>query len=334
LPQAPQPDCSAVRTVTETTRLPREPFITGQDVIAWLYLYPVRGLLALLPVRFSKWAVRRVAPVYAWLRRDLRVAVRRGMMLALKDRATRASLPAMARDFVARDLCKAADDLLMRRLDVTELTGKAAIRGIQHLEAARAEGRGVIVVSGHFHANRLAKYYLRRVGYPMLSVRRREPIGSTAGRLGQRYLVPVYARLLAERVEDELYARDPGLGAGLLRRLRENGIVNVHIDAAIATERIMLRVLDIPWPLPGGFVRLAEMTGAPLVPMLCLGDSDGFEINFEAPIHLSGRSDPEQRRARLQPLAERLESWLLAHPAQWELWTRLERYLSYDPFKE
>lgn len=302
--------------------------------MAWLYLYPVRGLLVLLPVRFSKWMLRRMAPAYAWLRRDMRAAVQRGMAMALRESETRAALPAMARDFMARDLRKAADDLLMRRLDMGELAQRAAIRGIEHLEAARAEGRGVIVVSGHFHANRLAKYYLRRVGYPMLSVRRREPIGSTAGRFGRRYLVPVYGRLLAEKVEDELYARDPGLGAGLLRRLRENGIVNVHIDAAIATERIMQRVLDLPWPLPGGFVRLAEMTGAPLVPMLCLGDSDGFEINFEAPIHLHGRSDTEERRARLLPLARRLESWLLAHPEQWELWTRLERYLRYDPVKE
>lgn len=331
MPQAPRPAGTVVSPGTGSARLSREPLITGQDVMAWLYLFPIRGLLALLPLRFSKWLVRRMAPAYAWLRRDLRATVQRGMALALPESVARATLPALARDFVARDLRKVADDLLMRRLDMAELAQRAAIRGIEHLEAARAEGRGVIVISGHFHANRLAKYYLRRVGYPMLSVRRRVPIGTSAGRFGHRYLEPVYGRLLAQRVEDELYTRDPGLGTGLLRRLRENGIVNVHIDAAIATERFNLRILDITWPLPGGFVSLAEMTGAPLVPMLCLGDSDGFEINFEAPIHLHGRSDTEQRRARLVPLAQRLESWLLAHPEQWELWTRLERYVTRGP---
>lgn len=334
MPQAPRPACNVVSPGSGRTRLPREPLITGQDLIAWLYLYPVRGLMAILPLRFSKWMVRRAAPVYAWLRRDLRATVQRGMALALPESVARAALPAMARDFVARDLRKVADDLLLRRLDAAELAEKAAIRGIEHLEAARAEGRGVIVISGHFHANRLAKYYLRRAGYPMMSVRRRVPIGTSAGRFGHRFLEPVYGRLLAERVEDELYTRDPGLGAGLLRRLRENGIVNIHIDAAIATERFPLRILEITWPLPGGFVSLAEMTGAPLVPMLCLGDSDGFEINFYPPIHFHGRSDPEGRRARLLPLAQRLESWLLAHPEQWELWTRLERYVTHGPLNK
>ena len=63
------------------------------------------------------------------------------------------------------------------------------------------------------------------------------------------------------------------------------------------------------------------------------GDSDGFTINFEAPIHLPGRSSPEECRARLQPLTRRLEWWVLAHPEEWELWTRLEWYLAHESNK-
>lgn len=306
----------------------REPLITGQDVMAWLYLYPVRALFTLLPVPLSRWLVRRLAPVYAVLRRDLRGTVERAMTLVFRARQVEGPAAAWARDFVARDLRKAADDLLMRRLDAAELAARAVVRGVEHLEAARAEGRGVIVISGHFHANRLAKYYLRRTGYPMLSVRRRVPQGTSTGRFGRRFVEPAYGRLLAAKVEDELYALDPGLGAGLLRRLRENGIVNIHIDASFARERFTLPFLGISWPFAGGFVRLAEMTGAPLLPMQCLGDSDGFSIRFGPPIHLRGRSSPEQCQARLAPLAQLLESSVLANPAEWELWTRLDRYVS------
>lgn len=327
--RAPQPAPAPASLVDPQAGRPVDRLCTGQDLLGWIYLYPVRGLFNLLPVRFARWLSRRLAPAYAWFRRDIRGKVERGMALSFRGREVKSSPAALARAFMVRDVRKVADDLLIRRLSPGDFARIATVRGIEHLQAACAEGRGVIVISGHFHANRLAKYYLRRAGYPMLSVRRRVPLGTSVGRFGRRFVEPAYGRLLASNVEDELYARDPGLGAGLLRRLRENGIVNIHIDAAMARERFKLPLLNIAWPFAGGFVRLAEHSGAPLLPMLCLGDSGGFTISFEPLIHLHGRSSPEECRARLQPLAQRLESWVLAHPEEWELWTRLDRYLAH-----
>jgi lauroyl/myristoyl acyltransferase len=302
------------------------PPVTGQDLMSWVYLYPVRGLFAVLPAGFLRWLLRRTAPLYGWLRPAICRQVEGGMRRALKGRGPDRSWPRLAREFMARDLRKAADDLLMRRFGAAELDRLATLEGVEHLESARGDGRGVIVISGHFHANRLAKYYLRRKGYPMMSVRRRVPVSPNLGRFGHRFVSPAYGRFLAGNVEDELYARDPGLGAGLLRRLRENGIVNIHIDAALSSEVVYLPMLHLSWPVPVGFLRLAELAGAPLVPMQCLGDSDGFEVRFGAPVRFSGRSTGEAGRQRLQPLIERLQAAIVAHPEQWEIWTRLDRY--------
>lgn len=330
MPRTPQPLPATDRPVARMPSRAAGPLLTVQDILGWLYLYPLRGLCGLLPARIVTALTRWLAPVYAWLRRDLRGKVESGMALAFRGREAQVAPARLARAFIVRDVRKVVDDLLFPRLPVAELAGKATVNGLEHLQAALAEGRGVIVISGHFHANRLAKYYLRRAGYPMLSVRSRVLRGVSVGRFGWRFVEPAYSRLLAGNVEDELYARDPGLGAGLLRRLREKGIVNIHIDAAMAAEKFMLPLFNIAWPFAGGFVKLAELSGAPLLPMLCLGDSDGFAINFEAPIRLPGRSSPEERRTRLQPLARRLESWVLAHPEEWELWTRLEWYFAHE----
>ena len=306
------------------------PLVTWQDLAGWLYLYPLRWLSVLLPVGASRWLLRNLCTGYARLRPGVTRTVREAMDEAFAGRDVSGAPAAFAREFVARELRKAADDLLIRQLDLDQLQRAATVTGLEHLDAARADGRGVIVISGHFHANRLAKYFLRRQGYPMMSVRGRRSVSPFLGRFGRRYVAPAYHRFLAGGIEDELYARTPGLGVGLLRRLRENGIVNIHIDAALSSETYRLRLLHLSWLAPAGFLRLAELSGAPLVPMLCLGDSDGFKVRFEAPIRVAGRSSPEQCRQRLQGLLARLEEWILAHPPQWEIWTRLVGPDPYD----
>jgi KDO2-lipid IV(A) lauroyltransferase len=288
--------------------------------MTWVYLYPVRGLSHLLPVSVLLWATQLLAPAYARLRRDFTGRVSRKMTNFLEGRDMPESAEIMAQSFVARGMRRSVDDLVMRRLDNRSLQERATIHGIEYLDEALAEGNGAIVISGHFNANRLAKYYLRRNGYPLMSVRDRKPGDLRYGRIGKRHVAPAWDRFLEAIIEDEICVHDSGLGAGLLRRLRENGIINIHIDAARSSERFRVGFLNQERRFPGGFLRIAELTAAPLVPMQCLGNSSDFEINFEAPIRYAGKSSPEDAFSRLMPLVGQLESWVLTHPTQWEQW--------------
>lgn len=324
--QTPQP----VRGERWERRLRRQKaaaWITLQDVMAWIYLYPVRGLSRLFPVSTLLWLADRLAPVYTRLRRGRTRPVTRRIANIFKGRDMPASPEVMARSFLARDMRKGIDDLVMRRLSPETLKERATIRGIEFLDEALAEGKGVIVISGHFHANRLAKNYLRRIGYPLMSIRNRMPGSSATGRFGRRYLVPAYGRFLEHIVEDEIHIQDAGRGAKLLQRLRGNGMINVHIDSAISSEWFWVPFLNEERPFAGGFIRIAELTGAPLVPMQCLGNTSDFEIIFNAPIRYTGKSSAGEFTGRLMSMVGLLESWVLAHPTQWELWTRVNKRL-------
>ena len=78
------------------------------------------------------------------------------------------------------------------------------------------------------------------------------------------------------------------------------------------------------WRFPVGIFRMARMADCPVVPMLCLGDSCGLRIRFFPPVTLEtedgGNRQAAGDLARLVPL---LESWILQHPEEWELWDRL-----------
>jgi len=301
----------------------KRPWITSQDIVAWVYLYPVRWVSRLIPVNALLWLADRLAIPYARLRKGRTTTVTQRMASNFKGRTPPATPEIMAREFICQDVRKGVDDLVMSRLDPDELGKRATITGMEHLDNALADGKGVIVISAHFHANRLAKYYLRRIGYSLMSIRNRMPGNTATGRFGRRFLVPAYGRFLNDIVEDETHTQDKGLGAKLLQRLRENGIINVHIDAAISSEWFWIPFLNEERPFAGGFLRIAALTGAPLVPMHCLGNTSGFEIIFDAPIRYTGKPAPEEFTAQLMSMVGLLESWILAHPTEWELWTRV-----------
>jgi len=294
--------------------------------MAWIYLYPVRGLSHLVPVNALLWLAKHLAPLYARLRPDLTLPVSQHMTKSLSGHDLSASPEVMALSFVAASLRKSMDDLVMLRLQTKILKTHATIRGIELLDGALADGKGVIVISGHFHANRLAKYYLRRNGYPMMSVRNRVPTSTAMGLFGNRYLAPAYGRFLHDRVEDEIHTQDATLGAGLLKRLRENGMISINIDAGFSREKFRVLCLNEQRQFAGGFLRLAELTGAPLVPMQCLGNSGGFDIVFGNPIRYTTKSSPEEFMERLVIMAGLLESWVLAHPAEWVMWSGDNRW--------
>ena len=299
-------------------------WLKAQDVFALIYLYPVRALSYLFPVSFLCWLADRVSPLYGRLRTDIAVPVSRRMENCLANHENPTSPGEMSRSFLSRDLRKQIDDLIIRRLSQERMDTRANIQGIQFLDEVLAEGKGAIVISGHFHANRLAKYYLRRKGYSLMSIRNHVPTGPSMGKFGNRFVAPAYGRFLDAIVEDEIYLQDAGLGAGMLRRLRENGIVNIHIDSGMpmSNEVTFLQCLNETRRFPTGFLKLAELTGTPLVPMLCLGNSSGFEIRFGPPIRYTDKSAPEVFRDRLVSLCGILESWVRSHPEEWEVWPR------------
>lgn len=297
-------------------------WIRVQDIMAMIYLYPLRWLSHFLPVSLLPWVVERLSYLYTRIRVDQIGSIRRCMANAFKHHELPTSPEVLAKAFLARDLRKSIDDLIIPRLSTEDLNKCATVQGIEFLDTALARGKGVIVVSGHFHANRLGKYYLRRMGYPIMSVRNRILKSSAMGKLGNSFVLPAYANFLSTVIVDEVFTQNTGIGTILLRRLRENGIINIHLDASYSKETIPLQFLNEQRQFPAGFLKLAELTGSPVVPMRCLGNSSTFKIHFEKPMYNTGKSSPTIFRNRLESLSTLLESWVLAHPEEWELWSR------------
>ncbi|MBI4494801.1 MAG: hypothetical protein HY690_18650 [Chloroflexi bacterium] len=181
--------------------------------------------------------------------------------------------------------------------------------GWEHLEAARAGGRGAILVGAHLSSVSLAGQIVARRGYPLVAVV--EPIQP-------RWLFELLARLRAGHG-----ARLLPLGlkamAELVAALRRNEVVGLIADRDIGRTGLLVPFFDAPASMPSGPAALALRTGAPILVAVALRKPDGtFWGVIEPPLALARTGDLRRdiERATCQ-IARRFEYYIRHDPAQW-----------------
>jgi phosphatidylinositol dimannoside acyltransferase len=133
----------------------------------------------------------------------------------------------------------------------------------------------------------------------------------------------------AERLHDEvrskLHVRVVHVGSDaldalpLLSQLRRGGVVAMQLDRAPPGMRtIPIRLFDAPAEFPEGPLRLARLTGAPLLPIFCarLGFRR-YRIVIHPPVRIARDAPHDAATAAAQSIADRMTAFLREHPSQW-----------------
>jgi lauroyl/myristoyl acyltransferase len=112
---------------------------------------------------------------------------------------------------------------------------------------------------------------------------------------------------------------DPLASLPLIRHLREGGIVALQIDRVPAgMPGHPVRLFGQPGAIPEGPLRLAQLTGAPIVPVFSarMGHRR-YAVYVHEPIAVPRRAETKAIDAAAQHLADALEEFVSAHPTQW-----------------
>ncbi len=296
---------------------PREPFITLDDLFWFLYLYPFRLLAALGVPKL----IYRLGALFRF-RVKQRVEVVAGRMLAAHGAGiTSDRAPALARGMLANSKCRMLDDLILSWPGCAPKLRCTGIDGLEHLERAITSGRGVIVLTGHFCANRVAKRYLATHGYPMLTVRDRITVGDWWGRFGRRFLEPRRVQFLRSIAGEVIYVQDHAVALKILQRLRSGGLVFILLDGRSGTKSAVWPFLGVPRNFQTGVFEIIRLSGCAVVPMLSLGRSSGFRIKFGPALEVVTASGREEFvRANLPNFVRILENQIQEYPEEWEQW--------------
>ena len=195
------------------------------------------------------------------------------------------------------------------------------IGGREHLDAALAAGRGVVLPIGHFGPTQLPLAALGVLGYPMLQIGFLNDAGLSF--VGRRV-----ALRLRRRYEGRIPARivPPGPGTRqALVHLRAGGVVMTTLDDAPGQPPFG-RHATFAFPggalcAPLGPARLALSSGAALCPaFLVPGKAAPYRLRLEAPLAPPPGTDKDAAaRALSAELLARYAAVVRDHPGWWHL---------------
>ncbi len=295
------------------------PLFTLNDLLWLIYLYPIRWLALFLP-RGLLYAIGKLSnPIVQFhARRRKAKAV---PWIAQACRTTPANAWQIASRSLSNGIFRTLDELLMLRPSSGKLLNCTGIDGVQHLEQAIAAGKGVMLLVGHFWANRVAVRYLIANGYPALSVHNQNPTNRSGGRFGKRFLQPQAIRLQQRANPDQVFIQDPDCSLKIMRTLRAGGVVVLQADGRGGRNLKEVEFLTVPWRVSLGIYEFVRLCDCAVVPMLCLGRSTAFRIRFDPALAVHAASSREAFVSANLPLFLKvIEGQIAANPEEWRLW--------------
>lgn len=174
--------------------------------------------------------------------------------------------------------------------------------GLQALEAARAEGRPVVLVTAHLGNYDAVRSKLSREGYPMAALYRpmKNPL------FHQHYLKAI------STIAEPVYPTDgKGIGA-LIKHLKDGGIIGIVADVG-SRKAPLLKFYGKPAHTPLSAAEWALKYNAALIPIFGLRQADGFRFR----IHVADEIPASTAEEMMQTYNDVVEDMVREAPEQW-----------------
>lgn len=188
----------------------------------------------------------------------------------------------------------------------------ASIEGLERLDGAITEGRGVILLTAHAGNYELGGLLLRARGLSVHAVYKPDRFEAVE-RLRER--LRRQGGVVGLPVDGVGFSTLP-----LVKLLREGRLVGMQGDRDFSLNGVSVPFFGREVPFPRGPWELAAMTGAPVVTSFFFVDEAGrFHARFGEPIRIRGARGERMAaiEAGLRAYVADLEALIRRHPSQW-----------------
>ncbi len=184
--------------------------------------------------------------------------------------------------------------------------------GLNHYLAARARGKGVLVVTGHLGAWELSSFYHSLIGHPM---------GMVIRRLDNRPLDDYVNHMRCLHGNTVIHKDD--FGRSLLTSMHAGETVGILMDTNMTPPQgAFVKFFGMEACTGTGLAHIARKTGAAVLPgfMLWEPSERKYVLHFGPEIEIPQAGDPAADiLAGTQKCTQAIESWIRRYPDQW-LW--------------
>ena len=191
------------------------------------------------------------------------------------------------------------------------LDARMRVEGFEHIEAARAEGKGVILAMPHLGSWEWGGFWLSRA--------KDIPVTVVVERLDPPDVFEWFVEL-RRSFGLEVVPLGPAAGNATLVALRANRVLGLLCDRDIGGGGIEVDFFGERTTLPGGPATLALRTGAPILPTAVYHEGDTHVARIRPPLDTARTGKLRADVSRVtQLLADELEALIRAAPDQWHL---------------
>jgi lauroyl/myristoyl acyltransferase len=259
--------------------------------------------------RAGAWAAGRQGTGVRQLRANLRVASG-GPTEAELDELTVRAMRSYARYW--------QEAFRLPTLSSERIVAGTEVHGLEHLEKARAGGRGLVMVlphSGNWDA--AGVWFISWLDGPFMTVAERLKPES----LYRRFLD--YRESLGMRVVP--LTGGPRPSTEVLRDwLNDSGVTCLLVDRNLGAGGVPVDFLGRRATMPGGGALLAAQTGAALVPTVCQFTDRGWRLVFSPEIPVDGPGRLKDRvSGAMQSVADAFGDSIARQPEDWHMLGRI-----------
>lgn len=260
-------------------------------------------LVSLLPWHWQLAFGRRLGQLGYWVARDRRVVVKRNLALcfpqwthAQRDTLGWRHFESVGMGLVELGMAWWAPDRHLR--------GRLRIEGLEHLRAAQARGKGVILLSAHFTSIDICgRLFAPHVAMDVLYRKHQIPI------------IDHLMRRQRERLFQHAIPRDDI--RTMIRSLREGHAIWYAPDQSYRGKHSVLApFFGVPAPTNPGTARIAQMTGAAVVPLFMERHEEqgGYLVRLLPALDSFPQGDPVADATRINQV---IEEQILRCPEQY-----------------
>jgi KDO2-lipid IV(A) lauroyltransferase len=205
-----------------------------------------------------------------------------------------------------------AEFCLMSRYTADSTRSFIGYSGLEHYLAARDQGKGVLVVTGHLGLWELSSFYHSLMGYPMSMVIRRLDN-------------PLVDRLVnsIRCLHGNTVLHKDDFARGLLGAMRRGETVGILMDTNMTPPQgVFVDFFGTPACTASGLARVAVRTEAAVLPgfLTWREEEKKYVLEFGERLELECTGDDEQDMVtNTQICTAAIEAWVRRYPEQW-LW--------------